>query len=360
MNKKPTDSATGSATESVEQFESRKQDHIRWALDASTQVGRAGFERLELLHEALPELNFADIDISEQILGHRLRAPLLVSSMTAGHQQGIELNRRMARAVSERGWAMGVGSQRRELTDPAAKQEWRDLRKQIPKAILFGNIGIAQIIETPVSTLQGLVENLSAQALIVHLNPLQECLQPEGTPQFRGGLLALEKLTKRLSVPVVVKETGCGISGATVARLLGTGVAAVDVSGLGGTHWGRIEGHRAPADSAQAKAAQTFAGWGITTVESLFQAVNVSRGQNVEIWGSGGVRNGLDVAKALAIGAKLVGIAKPVIEAAQKGEQALDEFMSQIEFELRVALFCTGSLNLGELKQKRVWRWLPT
>jgi isopentenyl-diphosphate Delta-isomerase len=251
---------------------------------------------------------------------------------------------------------MGVGSQRRELGDGTAAAEWKTLRKSAPNVSLLGNLGIAQLIVTKTDQVERLVENLQASAMIIHLNALQECLQPEGTPRFRGGLKAIERLCKQLSVPVIVKETGCGFSKATLKRLRGTGVAAVDVSGLGGTHWGRIEGERNTRQDIRFEVAQTMAGWGISTVDSLLEAKKLK--PKFEIWASGGVRSGLDAAKLFAMGANTVGFAKPILEAALKTEDELLHKMSVLEYELKTALFCTGAVSIEDLQQKKVWQWL--
>jgi isopentenyl-diphosphate delta-isomerase len=216
-------------------------------------------------------------------------------------------------------------------------------------------LGIAQLIQTKTDADEKLVDSLEADAMIIHLNALQEALQPEGTTNFKGGLKALEKLAKNLSVPVIVKETGCGFSRATLKRLKTTGVKAVDVSGLGGTHWGRIEGDRSLEGTVQAEAAKTLGSWGISTVDSVLEAVDLK--PKFEIWASGGVRSGLDAAKLLAMGANTVGFAKPVLEAAMDGEEALIHKMSVFEYELKTVLFCTGSKSVADLGSKKVWKW---
>jgi isopentenyl-diphosphate delta-isomerase len=247
---------------------------------------------------------------------------------------------------------MGVGSQRRELSDSSVSEEWSRIRKFAPNVLCMGNIGLSQAISTPVAAIQKLVDSLNAFAMIVHTNPLQEVLQPEGTPQFRGGLDALERLAKALSVPVVLKETGCGFSRKTLHRLKETGVAAVDVSGFGGTHWGRIEGQRSVKGAIRYQAASTFRNWGISTLESLQEAVQLA--PPYEIWASGGVRSGLDGARLLALGARAVGLAKPILQAAL--DENLELAMEQIEFELKVALFCTGSRDIETLRESGAWR----
>lgn len=342
--------------ESDVQFERRKVDHIRLSLDQASQAtGYSGFERIELQHEALPDLNFDQVSLASTSLKTKVPTPFFISSMTAGHQDSSRLNLLLARAAEARGWSMGVGSQRRELNDPAAAREWKEIRAQARKLRLFGNIGLAQLIQTKTAQIEKLVEQLQASAMIVHLNALQECLQPEGTPQFKGGLKALERLCKQLSVPVIVKETGCGFSRATLKRLRGLGIAAVDASGLGGTHWGRIEGARNTAEDVRFEAARTLANWGISTVDTLVAAAELKK--DYELWASGGVRSGLDAAKAFALGATAVGFAKPILEAAMIDEEALLKTMARFEFELRTVLFCTGAKNIAELHSRKVWMW---
>lgn len=342
--------------ENQAQFESRKVDHLRLALSEDHQaIGGSGLNCVQLIHEALPDLDYSEIDISTESLGRKQPTPFLVSSMTAGHDHSLSLNQRLAEFAARRGWSMGVGSQRRELRDESATNEWRLIRQSVPKLELLGNIGLAQAIPTATTEIQKLVDGLEASAMIVHLNALQECIQPEGTPNFKGGLQAIERLCRELKVPVVVKETGCGVSSLTVKRLVEVGVAAVDVSGFGGTHWGRIEGARLQSNDVRSEVAETFREWGIPTVEAIANAVDVSR--KSEIWASGGIRTGLDAAKALAMGSKRVGLAKPILEAAMKGEDALDRKMLTIEEELKTAMFCTGSQSLNDLRERKVWQW---
>ena len=333
------------------QFEKRKEDHIALALMDANQAHELNeLDAVNLEHEALPDLDFKALDISSMRLGRRVSKPLMVASMTAGHDKAEDVNRHLMAACAKTGWAMGVGSQRRELTDAHASLAWKPLRRAYPKIELYGNLGIAQLITTPLKGILHLTEALDANALIIHCNPLQECIQPEGTPQFQGCWNALEALVKNLGLPVVVKETGCGFSKTTLQRLYNMGVAAVDVSGLGGTHWGRIEGHRAQHEPMRQQAAQTFRNWGIATNQSVRHGKEVDL--DFEIWGSGGVRHGLDAAKLLALGASTVAFAKPMLEAAMVSCDDVIRVMQTIEYELRVASFCTGSHNLSELKEK--------
>ena len=337
----------------TEHFESRKADHLRLALDPLMEaIGESGFDQIRLTHEALPDLDFLDLDLSTKFFGYRASSPCFISSMTAGHSNGEALNLTLARVASSRRWPMGLGSQRRELTDTNARQEWTRLRRMAPNGFFFSNLGLSQLIVTKTDKVLELVDTLEAGALIIHTNPLQECLQPEGTPQFRGGL---EKICKLSPVPVILKETGCGFSRETLKRLANMGLAAIDVSGYGGTHWGRIEGGRAPAESPQQAAASTFAEWGIGTARSLEHAASLKLGKK-EIWASGGIRSGLDAAKAIAMGARKVGFAKPALEAALKGEATLDAWMARIEFELKIALFCSGCATADSLRKGKRWQ----
>ncbi|MFZ9595659.1 MAG: type 2 isopentenyl-diphosphate Delta-isomerase [Bdellovibrionia bacterium] len=335
----------------LDQFEKRKADHIQHSLDLKNEaLGASGLDRIHLVHEALPELDFQDVSIQSQFLGKKLQTPFFVCGMTAGHGDAPAMNRLLAKVCEARGWVMGVGSQRRDLE--SSSEEWKSFRSSFPRLGLIGNLGLTQVIQASVSQVRRVVTDLGADALAIHLNALQEVLQPEGTPQFHGGFAALKKLTQSLKIPILLKETGCGFSKKTLQRISRLKLCAVDLSGLGGTHWGRIEGARAPEHSLQAQAAQTFAHWGESTVQSVLAAQGVLR-EKTEIWASGGVRSGLDAAKLIALGSHRIGYAKPALMAALKGEQALHQWMAQQEFELKVALFCTGSKNLEALRKKK-------
>ena len=334
--------------ESTDQFETRKRDHIEQAMASRNQTtGLNGLDQIGLKHEALPDTNFFEISLQAKALEKKLETPFLVSSMTAGHVDSVNLNLMLARACYQRSWVFAVGSQRRELTDPDAAAEWKKIRQEFPRLSILGNIGISQLIETSTADIEKLVEGLGASGMIVHLNPLQESIQKEGTPNFEGSFESLKRLSSELSVPVIVKETGCGISETTLYRLNELNVAAVDVAGLGGTHWGRIEGSRLDPDHMLYKVAETFGDWGISTAQSLKNARSV--GMKCETWASGGMRTGLDAAKAIAMGASLVGFAKPILEGALQGEQGLNQVMERIEYELKTAIFCTGLKSVSEL-----------
>lgn len=337
------------------EFEKRKKEHITFALDPKVQAtDRSSWEMFDLEHEAFPEINFEEVDISTSFFSHSLQAPFFISSMTAGHEQGEIINKRLAALSARHQILMGVGSQRKELSQPAAAQEWKQIRKQNPQALLMANIGATQLVTHSVDQILKLVENLEAVALIVHTNPLQEVLQKEGTPQFRGGLKSLENVVRSSKTPVVVKEVGFGLSVSTLKRLNEIGVAAVDVSGRSGTHWGKIEGLRA-GDSVREQASWTFENWGRPTLEILKNIYEMD--MKFQVWASGGVRSGLDVAKCIALKAKLVGVAYPWLKAALESEEKVEELYQRLSLELRAALFCTGSRNVSDMLERKVGVW---
>ena len=332
-------------------FEKRKQDHIKLSLKDSSQASLpTGMNTIELIHEALPEINLDDISISTQLLGKKIQTPFFVSPMTAGWKDSANFNKSLAKICSKRSWVMCVGSQRAQLEDPEKDKEWESIRQDYPDLVVLGNLGLSQVISTPIDKIEHLVQSLKAQALQVHLNSLQEALQQEGTPCFKGGIQALERLVKELSVPVIVKETGCGFSEKTLDALTNKGLYAVDVSGLGGTHWGLIEGLRLSKEDFRFGIGETFSSWGVKTLESLLYASKKTR--DFKLWSSGGMKNGLDAAKCLAIGAEMVGFGQSILKALVEGEDKLDGLMAKIEYELKVSLFCTGSSCLEELKGK--------
>lgn len=336
-------------------FEKRKREHISLSLsEDSLALEKSGLHRISLIHEALPDLDFQAVSLQQTSLGLNLKTPFYVSSMTGGWQGAESLNLLLAQACERRGWAMGVGSQRRQLMEISQDKECQNIRKACPRLILFGNIGLSQVIATPPKEIQRLADTLEAQAMIVHLNPLQEVIQKEGTPQFKGGLKALERLLKELSLPLIVKETGCGFYKHTLDRLTGLGLAAVDISGMGGTHWGRIEGKRFSKEESFHGIGETFSKWGISTLESLLYAKEKER--DYELWASGGMETGLDGAKALALGASCVGFGRSMLKAATEGEEVLDRTMARIEQELKISLFCTGSATIEDLQRGKKWK----
>jgi isopentenyl-diphosphate delta-isomerase len=340
-----------------ELIEQRKADHLR--LSASGDVDAlagAGWQDVSLVHEALPELNQAEVDLSVNFLGRQLRAPLLIAGMTGGHRTAHEVSATLARAAERHGLAMGVGSQRAALKRAELAYTYTVVRDQAPTAFLIGNIGAPQLIPqgpTPPLDLQEVaaaIDMIHADALAVHLNFLQESVQPEGDKAARGCAAAIKELVDSLNVPVVAKETGAGLSRATALVLKNMGVGALDVGGVGGTSFAAIEGLRAELQGARGsqRMGAVFRDWGIPTPVSVL-GVQVS---GLPVIATGGVRTGLDAAKALALGATLVGVARPLLQAALDGDAAVDVWVAQFLDELRTALFLTGSANLNSLQTR--------
>lgn len=331
-------------------IEQRKTDHIRINLEEGVRARgvETGFDRYRFVHAALPELDFDAVDPRTTFLGRPLRAPLLVSSMTGGLQRGWEITRRLAVAAQTVGCAIGVGSQRAAIEDPA-RARWFAVRDVAPDVLLFANLGAVQLnYGYGPAECRRAVEMIGADALVLHLNPLQEALQPEGNRDFSALLGKIARVCAALPVPVVVKEIGCGISTAVARRLAAAGVAAIDVGGAGGTSWSAVEQHRATTPLAR-RLGETFAGWGIPTATSLRMAALGAPG--LPLIASGGLRTGLDAAKAIALGADLAGFAGPLLKAAATGETETVDLLTALAAELRLAMFCCGAATLAQLKQ---------
>lgn len=334
----------------------RKADHLRVCLEEDVQSHRItnGLERYRFTHCCLPELNRADIDISTTFLGKAVATPLLISSMTGGTEQARLINQRLATAAQRYGLAMGVGSQRVAIENPELTDTF-SVRQYAPDALLFANLGAVQLnYDYGVSQCQKAVNWLEADALILHLNPLQEAVQTEGDVNFKGLFAKIEQLVQVLPVPVVAKEVGNGISAVMAQRLTEIGVAAIDVAGAGGTSWARVESERAK-DPKQRRLGNTFADWGISTADCIadIRALPKQAG-SVPLIASGGLRNGLDAAKTLALGADLAGMALPFLQAASQSAAALDELCEALIAEIVTVLFCTGCASLTELRQDGV------
>ncbi|MCZ0931628.1 MAG: type 2 isopentenyl-diphosphate Delta-isomerase [Oligoflexia bacterium] len=335
-------------------FENRKKSHFFLSLSSDSQaLSSTGFDKIRLIHSALPDLDLEQVSIQQKWREHLLETPFFVSSMTGGWSDSLAFNLKLAQACERRSWIMAVGSQRGQLEDPSKAEEWRQIRKACPQLILLGNLGLSQLLKVSLKQVLSLIDSLQAQGMIIHLNPLQEALQKEGTAQFKGGLSVIEKLVKDLPVPVIVKETGCGFSRETLDQLTGIGLAVIDVSGLGGTHWGRIEGTRYSKSEAFFGIGETFSSWGISTAQSLIYSGEERR--DYKLWASGGLRTGLDSAKALAMGANRTGFGQIILKALHESETALDQLMSRLEYELKVSLFCAGFSNIQELQRAKKW-----
>lgn len=330
--------------------QARKADHIRINLEEDVSFPRltTGLERYRFVHQGLPELDLAAVDLSSPLLGKVLRVPLLISSMTGGAEQAELINRNLAAGAQARGIAMGLGSQRTGLEIAATVRSFQ-VRREAPDILLLANLGAVQLNKGyGVDHCRRAVEMIEADALILHINPLQEVLQADGDWHWAGLLARIEEVCRRLDTPVVIKEVGWGISASLARRLAEVGVAAIDVAGAGGTSWSEVEYHRAPSERLR-RLARTFADWGIPTAESLV-AVGQAAPHLPRI-ASGGIRDGIDVAKSLALGASAAGLASPFLKAAVQSVEAVIESIDALADELRIAMFCAGASNVAALRE---------
>ncbi len=330
--------------------EARKADHIRICLQEDVQFQHTtnGLEDYRFIHCCLPELDFDEIDISTTFLGKSLGAPLLISSMTGGTPEAGMINRRLAEVAQHYKMAMGVGSQRVAIEKPQVADTFA-VRKYAPDVLLFANLGAVQLnYDYGLNECLRVIDILEADALILHLNPLQECIQPRGDTNFRGLLDKIAMLCKKLPVPVIAKEVGNGISAPVAEKLIAAGVKAIDVAGAGGTSWAKVESERAD-NILQRRLGKTFADWGLPTAECLTSIRAVA--PNIALIASGGLRHGLDVAKALALGADIAGLAMPFLQAAACSEAAVFDLAQVLVAEITTVLFCTGNANLEQLKR---------
>lgn len=330
--------------------EQRKADHIRINLeeDVNFRSLTTGLERYHFLHQALPEIDLAAVDTSLSLFGKRLQAPLLISSMTGGTEQAQLINRTLAEAAEISGIAMGLGSQRAALEDDALAVTFQ-VRPIAPTALLFANLGAVQLnYGYGVDHCRRAVDMIEADALILHFNAVQEAVQPEGDGNFSGLLAKVEQVCRALPVPVIAKEVGWGFAADTARRLAEAGVAAIDVAGAGGTSWSQVEMYRAPTEIRR-RVAATFIDWGIPTSEAILAVKQSCPG--LPIFASGGLRHGLDIAKCVALGATLGGMAGPFLKAAVKSVQAVLDEIEIARTELRIAMFAIGAASLTELQQ---------
>ncbi|OGU31374.1 MAG: type 2 isopentenyl-diphosphate Delta-isomerase [Ignavibacteria bacterium GWA2_55_11] len=334
---------------------SRKQQHVALTLrqDVGFRTTLTGFERWEFVHNALPELDLADVDPSTTFLGKRLRVPLIVSSMTGGYADALRINRDLARVCASRGLAMGVGSQRQALEDKRFVRSYAVVREVAPDIPVFGNIGAAEVAKlADAAPVQRLSEIVHADAFAVHLNPLQEFLQPEGTPAFAGVLKGISMLVRNLQIPVIVKEIGAGLSAGVIRRLLDVGVSVIDIAGAGGTSWAGVEILRRPDTMRDPMA--VFWDWGIPTVDALRQAAAIKdEGRAFTLISSGGITNGLDMAKSIAFGADVTGGARPLLQALDAGGiKGLERTVDAWTRQFTGAMFLTGSRTVADLRRQ--------
>ena len=330
----------------------RKSEHIRINLEEDVLSGiTTGLEKLHFVNQALPEFDLADVDTSISLFGKKLSAPLLISSMTGGTLEAERINLHLAQTAQEKSIALGLGSQRTAIEDPAAIKTFQ-VRRVAPDILLFANLGAVQLnYGYGIDQCRRVVDMVEADGLFLHLNALQEALQPEGDTRFRGLLNKIEQICKNLPVPVIVKEVGWGISGSTARRLVDAGVAAIDVAGAGGTSWSQVEMHRLK-DPRRAAIAAAFRDWGIPTAEAIRQVHQTV--PNTPIIASGGLRSGVDAAKVLALGASLAGIAGPFLKAASRSHEASSALADDILSELRICMFASGAANLSALTETQL------
>lgn len=326
----------------------RKDDHLDLAArgDVGFHQTTTLFEAIRFVHDALPELCVDEIDTSQKVLGKVLRAPILIAGMTGGTERACSINRELAKLAEARGYAFGLGSQRAMYKDPEVGASYQ-VRDVAPEALLLGNIGLVQATSMRTDEVAELARAVGADALCLHLNPAQEAVQAGGDRDFRGGIASIARLVRELPVPVVIKETGCGISSTVARRLRAAGVRHVDVSGAGGTSWVAVETQR--ADASRRGLGETFWEWGIPTAAS----VALCNGHGFDtIFATGGVATGLDVAKAIALGAHAAGLARPVLKALESGGAAeATALFDRIEAELRTAMLLVGARDLDALRR---------
>ena len=327
----------------------RKIEHLKLCAESPVESRNvsAGFEDVTLIHRALPELNMDKLDLSVDLLGKHLKAPFLIASITGGHPDTISVNSALAAAAEELGVGIGVGSQRAAIDDPAQEESFKVVREKAPNAFVYGNVGAAQIREYGIDGVEKLVEMIDADALAIHLNFLQEAIQPEGDRDATGCLDMIREICSVLGTPVIIKETGAGISREDALLLQKAGVSAIDVGGVGGTSWAGVEVYRAreSGDSASENLGELFWDFGIPTVASIIES-RVS----LPIIATGGVRTGLDIAKSIALGANAASAALPFVGPALEGKKSVVSVLSSMLDEFRVAMFLCGCANIQDLR----------
>ncbi len=335
------------------QIEKRKTDHIQICLEENVQARHVttGLEDIYLIHRALPEIDRSKINLSTVVLNHKFSAPLIVEAMTGGTPKATEINIAIAQAVEQLGLGMGVGSQRPAAENTKLESSFKIVREKAPTAFLIANIGGPQIAKkNGVNDAEKAVKMINANALAIHLNPLQEAIQPEGETNYKGVLNKIKEIAEALDVPVIVKETGAGISAEEAKKLENMGVDAVDVAGAGGTSWAAVEYHRAKKlrDEYRQRLGETFWDWGIPTAVSI---IEVTQSVHLTVIASGGVRSGIDIAKALALGANLTGLALPILRPAVKGSEEVKKQLQLIVEELKNTMFLIGADSVQKLKK---------
>lgn len=346
---------TSEVASDIEIIKQRKKDGIDIPLNNNVQARSTStyLEHVKLVHNALPELDYDDIDTSTSFLGHRFSAPILIDSMTGGTDEATVINGRLGELAEKYGFGMGLGSQRAGLKSEELAATYSIARKNAPHAFLIANIGGAQLAKgLTIDEARKIVRMIQANALVVHLNPLQELVQPEGEPRYRGVLEKISDLAKTIDVPVIVKEVGAGISREVAARLEVAGVAAINVAGSGGTSWAGVEKLRADTSHNELKSrlGEIFWDWGIPTAASL---IEVRRAVKIPLIASGGLRNGLEAAKCVVLGASMAAMAYPFLRAAAQSREGLFAFADMVLAELKSTMFLVGARNIAALASSR-------
>jgi isopentenyl-diphosphate delta-isomerase len=334
----------------------RKAEHIRISLNMNTQAKKAttGFEDIYLIHRALPQIDKEKIDLKTTVFNHKFAAPIIVGAITGGTPEATKINATIAEAIEELGLGMGVGSQRAAIEDKKFEETFAVTRKRAPTAFLIANVGGVQLVHGyGMKEVEKAIEMIDADALAIHLNPLQEAIQPEGQTKFGGVLEKIRAIAEELDKPVIVKETGAGISAEDAEKLEAAGVKGIDVSGAGGTSFAAIEYHRAKRKKEffQRKLGQVFWDWGIPTAISI---VEVSQTVKVPVIASGGIRDGTEIAKALALGASLISLSQPILKEAVKGVKKTKSALLTLIEELKTTMFLAGAECISSLKEKPV------
>lgn len=338
----------------VTPISARKADHIRINLEEDVRSGLStGLEHYRFIHQAAPELDLEEINLTLKLFGRALRAPVLISSMTGGTPEAAAINRILATAAQETGIAMGLGSQRVAIEHPELASTFQ-VRQVAPDVLLFANLGAIQLnYGYTIEHCQKAVEMIAADGLILHFNALQEAVQPEGDTRFSGLLHKIEAVCRELAVPVIAKEVGWGFSELAARQLAEAGVSAIDVAGAGGTSWSQVEMHRAN-DEYQAKLAAAFIDWGIPTADAIQNVRRVA--PQLAVFASGGLRDGIDIAKCIALGATLGGMASPFLKAAAQSQEAVIQIIQLIVRQIRVCMFAAGIANLEQLRELQLVR----
>ena len=322
----------------------RKKDHLEICLQERVETGSSGFDSYHFTHQALPEINFDEINLSCQFFKKKLNYPILISSMTGGTAKAKTINLNLAKTAQKLGIAMAVGSQRIAIEKPLLAPTFQ-IRNVAPDIVLFSNLGAIQLnYGFNIKECRQAIRMIKADGLIFHLNPLQEVIQPEGNKNFSHLLKKISAISKQLKSPIIVKEVGCGISQKMARSLLNAGIKTIDVGGRGGTSWALIESLRYKKRN---KLGKTFLEWGIPTTEAIIECSKI---KELTIIGSGGIRTGIDIAKALILGADIIGIALPLLKPATKSAKAVEEKIESLIQELKITMFCLGVKNIKELK----------